>query len=54
MSEYKKVNIDMRKDIWIEISVLAARKEKTKVEMLNEIFLDYLEREGVKLPTDEK
>lgn len=47
MLEKKRINLDINKELWIEIGVMAARADVSKTEMLNRLLTEKLEQEGV-------
>jgi hypothetical protein len=46
--ELKPLTLKVRKDIWLEWKIQAAREETTMSEIAERLVLDYLKRKGVK------
>ena len=46
--ELKPLSLKVRKDIWLEWKIQAAREETTMSEIAERLIGDYLKRKGVK------
>jgi hypothetical protein len=46
--ELKPLTLKVRKDIWLEWKIQAAREETTMSELAERLVADYLKRKGVK------
>ena len=48
LMELKPLTLKVRKDIWLEWKIQAAREETTMSELAERLIADYLKRKGVK------
>jgi hypothetical protein len=48
LMELKPLTLKVRKDIWLEWKIQAAREETTMSELAERLVSDYLKRKGVK------
>jgi len=46
--EQKVLSLKIRKDLWLEWKIQAAREETTMSEIAERLISDYLKRKGVK------
>ena len=46
--ELKSLTLKVRKDIWLDWKIQAAREETTMSEIAERLIADYLKRKGVK------
>lgn len=46
--ELKPLTLKVRKDIWLDWKIQAAREETTMSEMAERLIAEYLKRKGVK------
>lgn len=46
--ELKPLTLKVRKDIWLDWKIQAAREETTMSEIAERLILEYLKRKGVK------
>jgi hypothetical protein len=48
LMELKPLTLKVRKDIWLEWKIQAAREETTMSELAERLIAEYLKRKGVK------
>jgi hypothetical protein len=48
LMELKPLTLKVRKDIWLQWKIQAAREETTMSELAERLIADYLKRKGVK------
>jgi hypothetical protein len=46
--QQKALSLKIRKDLWLEWKIQAAREETTMSEIAERLIMDYLKRKGVK------
>jgi hypothetical protein len=50
MSETKRINLDVNKNVWKNVSVYASEKETTKKDIVDMALKEFLEKRGLDAP----